>query len=121
MTRYDAVPPELRAIQTELAAIDPCVLELDLENPDTALAMVWMARLLEDGMISVGGEAEDGTTETLTMGLMPGAPDSPPVISHVILSDSGRLSPGTLDGMAAILGQNLQAEIDGFAADEEGM
>lgn len=99
------------SLQKELAELDPTIMEFDLDDPDTRLAIMLTAALLKGNSVELVGEREDGEQESMTMESLGSSPDGQQSIVLTVRSTDGTLAPETAGFVAVLLDESHQTEI----------
>lgn len=101
----------IRSLQAELAEVDPAIMEFDMDDPDSRLAILLTAAVLKGSTIEVASAREDGETETISVESLGATSDGQPTIILSVRSTDGTLAPDTADFVADIVDEGYQTEI----------
>ncbi len=101
----------LTRLRDELAAYDPDVLSLDLNDPDMAISLFIVAAVLRGKKIDIVKTDKNGRTETLSFHPLDSDDSGNPNSELAFSSPDDTLSPFTAEIVALILQPQLDAEI----------
>lgn len=118
MAHSEETRQKLEQIRDEMAQEDPTVLELDIDDPDTAVALVLTAALLKGASISVAATDENGRTETIAASSLGKGADGEHIMGLEIGSSDGTLSPESADLAAELIRPSFEAEIGRLTAED---
>lgn len=111
MSEYNSQIQRLESMRDKLIEIDPTFTEYDLDDPQSALAIIVVNAMLKGGSIRIGAEKEE-RTETILIDNVGQAANGIPLVCINTDSPDGKLSPDTAELAADLIQPQLQAEID---------
>lgn len=101
----------LSAAQKHFAEVDPSILEMDLEDPETALMLLIMTAFSKGSSIQIISETDEGASETLELETLATAGSEAPTVAATFGSSTGKLSAETAEMVSDLMTTSLDTEI----------
>ena len=104
---------ELLRLQQEVAQVDPAVMELDLDDPDSMTVLFLTSSILKGAPLVVKRVREDGEVESVTVQATD-IGNNEFCVDFSVKSSDGEFSADTTDLFVDVATQNIDSEIDGL-------